>query len=155
MNPPLRVDRDLQAVREGLADGTVDAIATDHAPHGPLDKQCEFDKALNGIVGLETALPLTLELVRQGLLSAERAVALLTHGPAQAFGLPGGHLAPGAPADLAIVDPEVEWVVDATQFFSKSRNTPFHGRGVRGRVTHTLVGGRVVFADGQIKESSR
>ncbi len=153
MNPPLRLKRDIVAVREALADGTVDAIATDHAPHGPLDKHCEFDKAMNGIVGLETALPLTLALVREGLLTPERAVTLLTHGPAEAFGLPGGHLASGAPADLAIVDPDAEWVVDAAQFFSKSRNTPFHGRAVRGRVTHTVVGGRIVFSGGSPKEA--
>ncbi len=159
MNPPLRIDRDVRALREALADGTVDAIATDHAPHGVLDKQCEFDKAVNGVVGLETALPLTLELVHQGVLTPARAVALLTDGPAQAFGLPGGHLAVGAPGDVAIVNPDAEWVVDATQFFSKSRNTPFHGRAVRGRVTHTVVGGRVVFAGGQavgqMKESGQ
>ncbi|MGQ0508329.1 MAG: dihydroorotase [Myxococcaceae bacterium] len=155
MNPPLRLERDVHAVREGLADGTIDAIATDHAPHGVLDKAVEFDKAMNGVVGLETALTLALELVRQNLISAERVVTLLSSGPAEAFGLPGGHLALGAPADVAIVDPDAEWVVDASQFQSKSRNSPFHGRKVQGRVTQTVVGGRVVFEGGKIKESGR
>ncbi|HEY0096175.1 MAG TPA: dihydroorotase, partial [Archangium sp.] len=125
MNPPLRTRRDIEAVREALADGTIDAIATDHAPHGVLEKQVEFDKAWNGVVGLETALGLTLAAVREGALSLTRAVALLSDGPARAFGLPGGHLAVGAPADITVVEPDVEWTVDATRFFSRSRNTPF------------------------------
>jgi dihydroorotase len=152
MNPPLRTRRDIEAVREALADGTVDAIATDHAPHGVLDKQVEFDKAWNGVVGLETALGLTLGLVREGVLSLSRAVTLLSDGPARAFNLPGGHLAPGAPADITLVEPDVEWTVDATRFFSRSRNTPFHGRRLTGRVSQTWVGGRLVFEDGHIKE---
>jgi dihydroorotase len=152
VNPPLRTAEDVKAIREALADGTIDAIATDHAPHGPLDKEVEFDKAANGIIGLETALPLTLELVHQGVLSKERAVELLTIGPAKSFGLAGGHLAAGAPASVTIVDPEARWTVDANRFFSKSRNTPFHGRSVRGRVACTIVHGRVVFEEGRIME---
>jgi len=152
MNPPLRTRRDIEAVREALADGTVDAIATDHAPHGVLDKQVEFDKAWNGVVGLETALGLTLRLVHEGVLSLSRAVTLLSDGPARAFNLPGGHLAPGAPADITLVRPDVEWTVDATRFFSRSRNTPFHGRRLTGQVSQTWVGGRLVFEDGLIKE---
>ena len=113
----------------------------------------EFDKAWNGVVGLETALGLTLGAVREGALSLTRAVALLTDGPARAFGLPGGHLAPGAPADITVVEPDVEWTVDATRFFSRSRNTPFHGRRLTGRVAQTWVGGRLVFENGQMKES--
>ena len=153
MNPPLRLRRDVEALREALADGTIDAIATDHAPHGVADKQVEFDKGINGVVGLETALGLTLALVHEGALSPAKAVALLTDGPARAFGLPGGHLAAGAPADMVLVDSEVEWAVDAERFFSKSRNTPFNGRLLKGRVVQTWVRGRCVFADGQIKES--
>ncbi|HLL06088.1 MAG TPA: dihydroorotase [Myxococcaceae bacterium] len=153
MNPPLRLRRDVEALREAMVDGTVDAIATDHAPHGVLDKQVEFEKGINGIIGLETALGLTLTLVHEGVLSPNRAVELLTDGPAKAFGLPGGHLAPGAPADVALIDPNVEWAVDAERFFSKSRNTPFQGRRLKGRVTQTWVGGRLVFDNGQIKES--
>jgi dihydroorotase len=151
MNPPLRSQRDVEAVREALADGTIDAIATDHAPHGPLDKDVEFDRATNGVVGLETALPLTLELVRAGVLTPLRAVELLTSGPARAFGLPAGQLKVGAPADVAIVDPAAAWTVDAARFFSKSRNTPFQGRQVIGRVTHTFVAGRQVFEAGSLQ----
>ncbi len=152
MNPPLRRESDVLALQEGLADGTLDAIATDHAPHGTLDKDCEFDRALNGVVGLETAVPLTLALVKAGRLTPERAIALLTSGPAAAFSLPGGHLGEGAPADVTVIDPQREWVVDARKFFSKGRNTPFHGRKVQGRVTHTLVGGRQVFAQEREQE---
>lgn len=150
MNPPLRSHSDVMALREGLADGTIDAIATDHAPHGVVDKVCEFDCAMNGIVGLETALPLTLELVRDGVLSAQKAISLLTDNPARIFNLPGGHLSVGAPADVAIVAPDVAWSIDASKFFSKSRNSPFDGRSVQGFVTHTLVAGRVVFEAGRV-----
>jgi dihydroorotase len=153
MNPPLRLRRDVEALHEAMVDGTVDAIATDHAPHGVLDKQVEFEKGINGIIGLETALGLTLALVHEGVLSARRAVELLTDGPAKAFGLPGGHLAAGAPADVTLIDPGAEWAVDAERFFSKSRNTPFQGRLLKGRVAQTWVGGRLVFDNGQIKES--
>ena len=153
MNPPLRSRADVEAIREALADGTIDAIATDHAPHGVLEKQVEFEKSWNGVVGLETALGLTLSLVREGVLSLSRAVCLLTDGPAKAFGLSGGHLAPGAPADMVVVEQDVEWTVDSARFFSRSRNTPFHGRRLTGRVAQTWVGGRLVFEDGHIKES--
>ena len=145
MNPPLRHDEDVSALREGLRDGTLDAIATDHAPHGTLDKNVPYANAMNGIIGLETALPLTLALVQDGLLTALRAVELLTHGPAQAFNLPGGHLGVGTAADLCLIDPEARYTVDAARFFSKSRNTPFHGRKVQGRVVETYVAGRSVF----------
>ena len=145
MNPPLRHPEDVQAVRDGLADGTIDAIATDHAPQGILDKQVPYAEAANGVVGLETALPLTLELVRSGVLTPLRAVELLTSGPASAYGLPGGQLGVGAPADIVLVDPSAEWTVDAAQFQSKSRNTPFDGRAVAGRVVRTLVAGRQVW----------
>ncbi|HZW88041.1 MAG TPA: dihydroorotase, partial [Myxococcaceae bacterium] len=145
MNPPLRHPEDVAAIREGLADGTIDAIATDHAPHGVMDKQVPYAEAANGVIGLETALPLTLELVRSGVLTPTRAVELLTSGPAAAFGLPGGHLGPGAPADLTLVDPGAEWTVESARFQSKSRNTPYEGRRVTGRVVRTVVGGRTVW----------
>lgn len=145
MCPPLRSRADVEAVREGLADGTLDAIATDHAPHSSLEKDVPFAQAANGIVGLETALPLTLRLVEEGVLSLMRAIELLSWGPARAFGLPGGRIAVGEPADITVVDPAVEWVVDADAFASKGRNTPFDGWKVRGRATHTIVGGRIVF----------
>jgi dihydroorotase len=149
MNPPLRRAEDVAALRQGMADGTIDCIATDHAPHGPLEKEVEFDKAANGVVGLETAVPLALELVRSGALAAPRLVALLSDGPARAFGLPGGHLGKGAPADVTVIDPQAEWTVDAERFRSKCRNTPFHGRKVQGKVTHTVVAGRAVFEEAQ------
>ena len=145
MNPPLRTWRDVQAVKDGLRDGTIDVIATDHAPHAAQDKQQQFAAAPNGIVGLETALPLTLALVDEGVLSLESAVAKLTCEPARAFGLPKGSLAPGADADVVVVDTEESWEVDPARFRSKSRNTPFAGWKVKGRVRTTLVAGRVVY----------
>ncbi len=154
MSPPLRHTEDVRAIREALADGTIDAIATDHAPHGALDKEVEFEKAANGVIGLETALGLTLELVQQGVLSKERAVELLTSGPARAFNLPGGHLGPGAPANVVVVDPKAKWTVNAAEFQSKSRNTPFQGRNLIGRVAQTIVAGRVVFDGGKLVEKA-
>jgi len=154
MSPPLRHPEDVRAIREALADGTIDAIATDHAPHGALDKEVEFELAANGVIGLETALGLTLELVQQGVLSKERAVELLTSGPARAFKLPGGHLGPGAPANVVLVDPKAKWTVNAAEFQSKSRNTPFQGRALVGRVAQTIVAGRVVFDGGKLVEKA-
>lgn len=144
MAPPLRSESDRQAVVGALADGTLDAIATDHAPHGVLDKHTEFDKAANGIVGLETSLGLTLGLVRNGELPLLRAVELLTCGPARAFKLPFGTLAPGALADVVVVDAEKSWKVDPASFHSKGRNTPFAGWTLKGLVLKTFVGGRLV-----------
>jgi len=144
MNPPLRTWQDVQAIKEGLRDGTIDVIATDHAPHAVQDKQQQFAAAPNGIVGLETALPLTLALVEEGVLSLEAAVAKLTTEPARAFGLSKGSLAPGADADVVVVDQEAQWEVDPARFRSKSRNTPFAGWKVKGRVITTIVAGRVV-----------
>jgi dihydroorotase len=146
MNPPLRTWGDVQAIKEGLRDGTIDVIATDHAPHATQEKQQDFTEAPFGIVGLETALSLTLGLVEEGVLSLEQAVLKLTGAPAAAFGLKKGTLAVGADADVAIVDPNEQWEVDPGKFRSKSRNTPFVGWKVKGRVKTTLVGGRIVFA---------
>jgi dihydroorotase len=145
MCPPLRSAADVAAVREGLADGTIDAIATDHAPHSPVEKDVEFEQAANGIGGLETALPLTLALVRDGVLTLPRAVELLTSGPARAFNLPGGRLLPGEAADVTVIDPALEWTADAAAFESKGRNTPFHGWRMTGRAVCTVVGGRIVY----------
>ena len=145
MNPPLRTMQDVQAIKEGLRDGTIDVIATDHAPHATQEKQQEFTEAPFGIVGLETALSLTLALVDEGVLKLESAVDKLATAPAKAFSLNAGTLAVGAPADVAIVDPNREWQVDPSRFRSKSRNTPFAGWKVKGRVTTTIVSGRVVF----------
>ena len=149
MNPPLRSAEDVRAVREGLADGTIDCIATDHAPHSAVEKDLEFDAAANGIVGLETAFPVCLALVREGLLGERRLIEALTAAPARAFGLPGGSLASGAPADLALLDPGLEWRCDPARFHSKSRNSPWKGRALVGRCTHAFVGGRLVHALGE------
>lgn len=127
MNPPLRTWKDVQAIKEGLRDGTIDVIATDHAPHASQEKQLGFTEAPFGIVGLETALPLTLALVDEGVLSLESAVDKLSTAPAKAFGLAKGTLAVGADADVAIVDQQEQWEVDPAKFRSKSRNTPFAG----------------------------
>ncbi|UCE63591.1 MAG: dihydroorotase [Nitrospirota bacterium] len=145
MNPPLRTMEDIEALKQGLADGTIDAIATDHAPHAVQEKQLEFDTAPFGIVGFETALPLTLVLVQEGVLTLETAISKLTVEPARAFGLNKGTLAPGADADVALINPDAAWVVDPNKFHSKSRNTPFAGWNVRGRVIATVVGGTVVY----------
>jgi dihydroorotase len=144
MNPPLRGEADVRALREGLADGTIDCIATDHAPHAVEEKKLEFDAALNGIVGLETAFAACLALVREGALTERRLVEALTSAPARVFGLPGGSLARGAPADVAVLDPVLEWTCDPAALHSRSRNTPWKGRRLTGRCTHTLVGGRLV-----------
>jgi dihydroorotase len=145
MNPPLRTWQDVQAIKEGLRDGTIDVIATDHAPHASQEKQQEFTQAPFGIVGLETALPLSLGLVEEGVLTLEGMIDKLATAPANAFGLEAGTLAVGAPGDVTIVDPQAQWEVDPSQFRSKSRNTPFAGWKVKGRVTTTIVAGRVVF----------
>jgi dihydroorotase len=149
MNPPLRSAADVQACREALADGTLDAIATDHAPHSLVEKDVEFDAAANGVVGLETAFPVCLALVRRGVLGERRLVEALTIGPARAFGLPGGTLARGAPADVAVLDPAAEWVVGPETLRSKSHNTPWKGKRLAGRCTHTIVGGRLVHEEGR------
>jgi dihydroorotase len=144
MNPPLRSRADVEAVRQAVADGTIDAIATDHAPHSAVEKDLEFDQAANGIVGLETAFSVCLTLVRDRVLTERRLVEALTSGPARALGLPGGTLAAGTPADVAVFDPALEWRCDPSQFRSKSRNSPWKGALLTGRCTHTLVDGRLV-----------
>ncbi len=146
MNPPLRGEADRDAVREGVRDGTLDVIATDHAPHHYDEKEQAFEDAPFGIVGLETALGVVLsELVHTGMLDLPTLVQRMSCGPARALGLPGGTLAPGAPADVTVFDPEQTWKVDPTRFTSLSRNTPFRGRRLRGRALRTIVGGRTVW----------
>jgi dihydroorotase len=147
MNPPLRSAVDVEAVRAGLADGTLDAIATDHAPHSAVEKDLEFDAALNGVVGLETAFSVCLGLVRKGALTERRLVEALTVGPARAFGLAAGTLARGAAADVAVLDPDGEWLVDPARLHSKSRNTPWKGKRLPGRCLFTIVGGRIVHGE--------
>jgi dihydroorotase len=146
MNPPLREERDVEALKGALKDGTIDVIATDHAPHHYDAKEREFDDAPNGILGLETAFGLAVtELVKPGILSLPDLLYRMSTRAAQVFKLPGGTLAVGAPADVAILDPEVQWTVTPGAFFSKSRNTPFAGRTLHGRADLTIVRGRVVF----------
>jgi len=145
MNPPLRSEEDRQAVREGLADGTFDVIATDHAPHSILEKEVEFDTAANGIIGLETALPLALELVRDGVIDPARLVELMAVNPARILGVEGGSLAPGAVADVTIIDPQRSFRYSVDQVVSKSRNSPFLDWTLTGRAVCTLVSGRVAY----------
>jgi dihydroorotase len=145
MNPPLREAADVEALRRALADGTIDAIASDHAPHAREEKEREWSLAPDGVVGLETTLPVVVtEIVERGVIPLGRAIELMTIGPARALGLAGGTLAPGAAADVAVVDVSTSYRIEAGGFFSKGRNTPFDGRTVRGRARWTLVGGRVV-----------
>lgn len=147
--PPLRAQRDLEAIRAAMADGTIDCIATDHAPHSEVEKDVEFEEAACGMLGFETAVALTLELVRDGVISLERAVEMLTIGGARIFDLDrdgAGSLVEGKPADLTVIDTERAWTVDRGKLRSRSKNTPFHGRAVQGAVLYTLVGGKVVYA---------
>ena len=146
MNPPLREEADVAALREALKDGTLDMIATDHAPHHDEAKERDFDDAPFGIVGLETALGLGVkELVNGGVLSLLELMGRMSTEPAKAFHLDAGTLEPGKPADLVIFDPGATWTVDPTEFHSKSRNTPYTGHVLAGRVERTIVGGRTVF----------
>jgi dihydroorotase len=146
MNPPLRSKRDVEAVLEALLDGTIDCIATDHAPHAQSEKEGEFDHAAFGIVGLETAVSLLMDrLVRPGVLPLGTLVSRLSRDPARLLGLPGGSLTVGAPADLTLLDPAAEWTVEPGRFESKSRNTPFGGWALTGRPWKTIVGGRIVW----------
>ncbi|MCX5757501.1 MAG: dihydroorotase, partial [Candidatus Hydrogenedentes bacterium] len=146
MNPPLREASDVAAIRAAIADGTIDCIATDHAPHTVSDKDVEFQLAPFGIVGLETALGLAVTgLVETGVVSLERAVELMTAAPARILGLPVGTLSEGGPADIAVFDPNAEWTVDPTLFASLSRNTPFAGESLRGKVMTTICDGNVVY----------
>jgi dihydroorotase len=149
MNPPLRTEADRQAVLDGLADGTLDVIASDHAPHTFAQKSREFDTAPFGIIGLETTLGLVLtELVQKKVVSLVQAVAAMTDAPARAFRLPGGHLSPGAPADVTLIDLKAKHVVD--HFSSKSQNSPFKGWTLQGKASATLVGGEIVMRGGKI-----
>jgi dihydroorotase len=145
-NPPLRTAGDVEVLREALADGTIDAVATDHAPHSPVEKEVEFEQAAFGMIGLETAVPLLLELVRAGTLTPAALVTRMSAAPAAAFGLPGGSLGDGAPADVTVIDPELGWTCEATGLHSRSHNTPFAGRALRGLAAMTVVGGRIAYA---------
>jgi len=147
MNPPLRTAEDVAAIIEGLKDGTIDAIASDHAPHSVLEKDVEFDRAANGIVGLETALPLTLKLVHAGHLSLSEAVAKLSINPARILRLEIPSIQIGQKADLTIIDLDRKFIVDVQKFQSISKNSPFHGWELKGKAVMTIINGRIVFDD--------
>ena len=150
MYPPLRTAADVAAVRAGLADGTIDLVGSDHAPHADYEKAVEFDHAPNGITGVETMLPLMLALVREGVISLEQLVRVLAVNPARLIGVERGSLRVGAVADVTIVDPDLAWVYDAAAAQSKARNSPFWGRRMTGRATDCLVGGRIRLRDCRI-----
>jgi dihydroorotase len=146
MNPPLREAADRDALLDGIADGSVDVIATDHAPHHADEKMLEFDRAPFGIVGLETAVPIVFDrLVHKGRISIGRVVELMSVGPARVLNVSGGSLAVGAPADVTVLAPDLMVTVRAAALRSKSKNTPFDGWQLRGGVAATLVAGRVVY----------
>lgn len=151
VNPPLRTKEDVKAIKVGLKDGTIDIIASDHAPHAVHEKEIEFDYASFGMIGLETSLPLILSLVREGVLTLNDAVARVTINPARLLKLKKGTLSEGADADITIIDTESEWVVEANNLKSKSKNTPFAGMKMKGRAVMTIVGGKIVYETGDIK----
>jgi len=144
MNPPLRSEEHVKAMRRAMKDGTIDAIATDHAPHTVLEKDVEFDQAANGIIGLETALPLAMDLVREGVLDLPSLVAKLTVNPARILGLAKGTLSVGADADVTVIDPDMEWTYSEDQVRSKSRNSPWLNARLIGRAVYTIAGGKIV-----------
>jgi dihydroorotase len=153
MKPPLRSETDREAVREGLRDGTIDVIATDHAPHSEDEKMVEFDQAPFGIVGLETALPLSLKLVEDGVLTLNEMIAKLTHLPSAIINVRKGTLNPGEQADVVIFDPGQKVKIDRERFRSKSKNTPFNGWDLKGVVLYTIVNGNIVYTKEPLKNS--
>jgi len=150
MSPPLRTINDVEAIKEGLQDGTIDIIATDHAPHDIIDKQVEYQNACFGIVGLETALPLSLKLVDEKILSIGDVIKKLTSTPADIFNLKAGSLSLDNEADILIFNPNLEYSIDISKFHSKSKNSPFDGWKVKGKVIHTLVKGRTAYSVNEI-----
>ncbi len=147
VNPPLRTAADVTAIKEALADGTLDAIACDHAPHTSLEKDLEFEAAAFGLIGLETSLGLSLKLVHEGVLTLTQLVAAMSTNPARILNVPGGTLTPGSIADVTLIDLNRAWTVDVNQFASKSRNCPFHGWTLLGKAVMTIVGGKVVWEE--------
>jgi dihydroorotase len=149
MNPPLRTEADVEAIIEGLSDDTIDAIATDHAPHHEDEKNCEFDRALNGIVGFETALSLGIEyLVKTKKLTIERLINKMSYAPARILGINKGTLSEGKNADIVIIDENKQRIIDKNSFYSKSKNTPYHGYKLSGTVEYTIVGGKFAVREG-------
>jgi dihydroorotase len=147
VKPPLRTAADVAAIKAALRDGTLDAIACDHAPHTSLEKDVEFEEAAFGLIGLETSLGLSLKLVHDGVLSLSQLVAAMSANPARILGVPGGALTLGSPADVTLMDLNREWTVDVNRFASRSRNCPFHGWTLRGKAVMTIVAGRVVWEE--------
>ena len=145
MNPPLREAADVAAIKEGLKDGTIDAIATDHAPHHQDEKDVEFNLAMNGIIGLETSLPLSLGLVREGVLTLNQLIDKMSGNPSKILNLNRATLKAGSLADITIIDPAIEWVVEADKLASKSKNSPWLGQKMKGAATMTIVGGNPVY----------
>ena len=145
MNPPLREADDVAAIKAGLKDGTIDAIATDHAPHHLDEKDVEFNVAMNGIIGLETSLPLSLKLVEEGVLNLNQLIEKMSCNPSNILGLNRGTLKAGSVADITVIDPAAEWTVDADKLASKSKNSPFLGWKVKGAAACTILAGRVVY----------
>lgn len=148
VNPPLRTSEDVAEIKKGLADGVIDVIATDHAPHDSLTKNVEFDKAAFGMIGLQTALPLTLELVRDGAITLPDAIRKLSSNGAGILGISGGEIKEGEGADLAIIDMDCEYAFEEKDILSKSKNSPFLGRMLKGRCDLTMVGGKIVYQRG-------
>lgn len=143
--PPLRESHDVTALREAIADGTIDALACDHAPHARVDKEVEYDLAEFGMIGLETSFSLYYKLHLEGVLSLNRLISAMTHRPAEIIGVPKGTLRVGSDADVTVFDPKAEYSIDKTRFRSKSQNCPFHGWNVPGKVSYTIAGGRIVY----------
>ena len=148
MNPPLRSQEHVEALLEGIADGTITILASDHAPHCNFEKEVEFDQAPFGILGLETELGLFLDILvhKRGVISLPRLIEMYTVNPARLLGLDSGTLAPGAPGDVTVLDPDLEWRVDKDASLSLSRNTPFHGWELKGRAVRTVVEGKTVWS---------
>ena len=145
VNPPLRSAQDVAAIKEGLADGTIDVIACDHAPHGRTDKELEFEYAEKGISGLETSLALSLNLIKEEVLSWPELIAKMSPNPARILNLSKGTLQAGANADITVIDPQLKWTVDVKTFRSRGKNSPFHGRKMQGRAILTIVGGEIKY----------
>jgi dihydroorotase len=150
MYPPLREPQDVEAVRKGLAEGVIDVIATDHAPHSPMEKEVEFEKAAFGIIGLQTALPLTLALVRDGVMELPAAIAKLSCNPAQILNIRGGAIEEGKEADLTIIDPHAEYLLSREIIRSKSANSPFLGKKLKGKAVLTMVKGRIIWESNEL-----
>ena len=144
VSPPLRTTADLEAIKQALKEGIIDIIATDHAPHQALEKEVPFEQAPSGIIGLESALPISLKLVEEGVLTWSQLVTKMSYAPAKVFNLPGGSLKPGNLADITIIDPNLSYKIDVTQFYSKGRNCPFNGWEVKGKAIITIIGGNIV-----------